>query len=45
MWEILHKTSYLLSNVYAGIEEITGTENHADDMQMIQTVESQLMVS
>ena len=43
--EISQKTSYLLSNVYAGIGEIVGTGYHVDDEQMMQTVESQLMMS
>ena len=45
MWEISQKTGYLLSNVYAGIGEIAGMGNCVDDVQMIQTVESQLMMS
>ena len=44
-WEISQKTGYLLGNVYTGIGEIAGMGNHVDDMQMMQTVESQLMMS
>ena len=42
-----HRTpvTYLLGNVYMGIGEITGMGYHVDDMQMIQTVELQLMTS
>ena len=40
MWEISWKTGYLLSNVYAGIEEIMGMGYCVDDMQMMQTVKS-----
>ena len=45
MWEISWKTGYLLSNVYMGIGEIMGTGYHVDDKQMMQTIESQLMMS
>ena len=45
MQEISQKTGYLLSNVYAGIGEFVETGYHVDDMQMMQTVESQLMMS
>ena len=45
MWEISQNTSYLLSNVYAGIGEITGTGYCVDDMQTLQIVKSQLMMS
>ena len=45
MQEISQKTSYLLSNIYAGIGEITGTGYCVDDEQMMQTVELQLMMS
>ena len=45
MQEISRNTSYLLSNVYMGIVEFTGTGYHVDDVQMIQTVKSQLMTS
>ena len=44
-WEISWKTSYLLSNVYMGIQEFTGMGYHVDNMQMVQTVESQLLMS
>ena len=39
------KTSYLLGNVYAGMGEIMGTGYRVDDVQMMQTVKSQLMTS
>ena len=39
------KTSYLLGNVYVGIGEIVGMGYHLDNMQMMQTVELQLMMS
>ena len=45
MWEISWNTGYLLSNVNAGIGEITGTGYYVNDMQMMQTDESQLMMS
>ena len=45
MWEISQNTSYLLSNVYAGIGEIPGMGYCVDDVQMKQTAESQLMTS
>ena len=45
MWEISCKTGYLLSNVYVGIGEIAGMGYHVDDVQTMQTVESQLMTS
>ena len=45
MWEISWNTGYLLSNIYAGIWEIMGMGYSVDDMQMMQTVESQLMTS
>ena len=45
MREISWKTSYLLGNVYTGIGEIVGMGYHVDDEQMMQTVESQLMMS
>ena len=38
-------TGYLLSNIYAGIGEITRMGYCVDDMQKMQTVESQLMTS
>ena len=43
--EISQNTGYLLSNIYAGIGEFMGTGYHVDDMQMMQTVKSQLMTS
>ena len=39
------KNSYLLGNVHVGIEEFTGTGYHVDNVQMMQTTESQLMTS
>ena len=45
MREISWNTSYLLSNIYAGIGEIMGTGYCVDDMQMMQTVELQLVTS
>ena len=45
MWEISQNTGYLLSNVYAGIGEIMGMGYHVDNVQMMQTIESQLMMS
>ena len=45
MWEISQNTSYLLGNVYMGIGEFAGTGYHVDNVQMMQTVESQLMTS
>ena len=44
-WEISQKTGYLLRNVHTGIREIAGTAYHVDDMQMMQTIKSQLMMS
>ena len=45
MQETSRNTGYLLCNVYMGIGEITGTGYHVDDMQMMQTVKPQLMMS
>ena len=45
MQEISQNTSYLLGNIYTGIGEIMGTGYHVDDMQMIQKVKLQLMMS
>ena len=45
MQEKSWNTSYLLGNVYAGMGEIKGMGYCVDDVQMKQTVESQLMVS
>ena len=39
------KTSYLLRNVHAGIGEYVGMGYLVDDVQMMQTDESQLMTS
>ena len=44
-WEILWNTSYLPSNIYTGIGEIVGMGCCVDDVQMMQNVESQLMIS
>ena len=43
--QISRNTGYLLSNVYVGIGEILGMGYHVDNVQMMQTVESQLMMS
>ena len=39
------EAGYLLSNIYAGMGEITVMGYHVDDVQVMQTVESQLMMS
>ena len=44
-WEISWKASYLLRNIHAGVGEFTGTGYHVDDMQTMQTINSQLMMS
>ena len=44
-WEISQKTGYLFGNIHAGIGEIAGTGYHVDNMQTMQTMESQLMTS
>ena len=44
-WDISQKTGYLLRNVHAAIGEIAGMGYHVDDMQMMQTIELQLMTS
>ena len=44
-WEISWNTGYLLGNFHAGIGEITGMGYCVDDMQTMQTVESQLTTS
>ena len=36
--EISQKTSYLLRNIDAGIQEFTGMGYHVNDMQMMQTI-------
>ena len=41
----LRNTSYILSNVYVGMGEFAGAGYHVDNMQMMQTAESQLMMS
>ena len=38
MWEISQKTSYLLSDIYAGIAEFVGMGYQVDNMQTKQTV-------
>ena len=43
--EVSWSTNYLLSNVYMGMGEITGMGCHVDDVQMMQTVKMQLMMS
>ena len=45
MQEISWNTSYLQSNVYTQIVEFAGMGYHVDDVQMMQTVKSQLMMS
>ena len=45
MWEISWNTGYLLSNIYMGIGEIAGMGYPEDDVQTMQTVKSQLMMS
>ena len=45
MQEISWNTGYLLSNAYMGILEISGMGYHVDNVQMMQTVELQLMTS
>ena len=44
-WEISQHTGYLHGNVYAGIGEIAGMGYHVNYVQMMQTDESQLMMS
>ena len=39
------KTSYLLENIDTGIGEFVGTGYHVDDVQMMQSIELQLMTS
>ena len=39
------KTGYLLENVDTGIGEFVGTGYHVDDVQMMQSIELQLMTS
>ena len=45
MWEISRKTSYLLGNIYTGIGAFMGMGYHEGDVQRMQTVKSQLMMS
>ena len=42
--EISWNTGYLLGNIYPEIGEITGTGYHVNNMQMMQTDKSQLMM-
>ena len=44
-WEISWNTGYLLGNVHVGIWEFVGMRYHVNDVQMIQTIKSQLMTS
>ena len=44
-WEISQNTSYLLRNVDLGIWEFMGMGYCVNDVQMMQTIESQLMTS
>ena len=44
-WEISRENRLLTSNVYAGIGEFVGMGYSVDDVQTMQTVESQLMTS
>ena len=39
------KTSYILRNSHAGIGEFVGMGYHVDNMQMMETIESQLMTT
>ena len=45
MREISRETGYLLRNVHVGIRYFMGMGYHVDDMQMMQTIELQLMMS
>ena len=45
MWEISQNSGYLLSNIFMGIGEFVGTGYHVNDMQVMHTVELQLMMS
>ena len=44
-WSISWNTGYLLGNIYAGMGEIMGMGYCVDDVQMMQTIKSQLMTS
>ena len=44
-WEISWNTDSLLSNVYVGIGEIVGAVYCVNNVQMMQTDESQLITS
>ena len=39
------KTGYLLRNIDVGIQEFAGMGYHVNDVQMMQTIKSQLMTS
>ena len=39
------RTGYLLGNMDTGIREFMGMGYHVNDMQMMQTIKSQLMMS
>ena len=43
--ELSWNTSYLLGNIYMGIGEFVGMGYCVDNAQMMQTIESQLMMS
>ena len=45
MWEISQNSGYLLSNIFMVIGEFVGTGYHVNDMQVMHTVELQLMMS
>ena len=45
MQETSWNTSYLLGNVDMGIGEFSGMGYHVDDVQMMQTVKLELMMS
>ena len=45
MWEKSWNTSCLLGNIHMGIGGIVGMGYHVNDVQMMQTVKSQLMMS
>ena len=44
-WEISWNTSYLCGNIYAGIGEFAGMGYCVNNVQMMQTDESELMMS
>ena len=45
MQEISWEIGYLFGNVHTGIGEFVGMGYRVDDMQMMQTIESQVMTS